>query len=42
MSKFLASEEEFKWLDQLGIGETVQGVYDGNGAININHIDKEI
>jgi len=29
MSKFLASEEEFKWLEQLGIGETVQGVYDG-------------
>lgn len=42
MSKFLASEEEFKWLEQLGIGETVQGLYDGKGFININHNDRII
>ena len=41
MSKFLASEEDFKWLEQLGIGETVQGLYDGKGFININHIDRK-
>jgi hypothetical protein len=41
MSKFLAGEEEFKWLEQLGIGKTVQGLYDGKGFININHIDRK-